>query len=190
MQGQLHVTGRNECIFGIWSGENQPLIIEHISKDDEFWKAKMEKKIVNFYLKCLLPEIIDSRQIRGMALRDLTLEDINVTTTTKSTTATTTTNNNNNETINSIHPTYTTTSSAQNNTVKSKNIPVEAESSTQHKYYDSRIQPFELQPGYLNFRDETLISDDTDIEAESNIQHEEYDVRIELQPRYLDFNEY
>lgn len=126
VQGQLHVTGRSECIFGIWTGENHSLMIEHIYKDDEFWKAKMEKKIVNFYLKCLLPEIVDSRQIRGMVIRDLTLEDIN-------------------ENV--------STNLAQRETLKSKNTPMEAVSNIQHEEYGARMKPCQLQPRYLDFKE-------------------------------------
>lgn len=124
VQGQLHVTGRHKCIFGIWSGENQPLMIEHIYKDDEFWKAKMEKKIVNFYLKCLLPEIIDPRQIRGMALRDVTLEDLNENVST----------NLPKKAIESkITPTH----------------PMQVESMIEEN--EAGMEPCELQPRYLNF---------------------------------------
>lgn len=75
VQGQLHVTEKNMCIFGIWSGEKQPLLVEIIFKDDEFWNTKMKEKILNFYLKCLLTEIVDPRQIRGMPIRDITLSE-------------------------------------------------------------------------------------------------------------------
>ncbi|CAG9135197.1 unnamed protein product [Plutella xylostella] len=73
VQGQLHVTGRQQCIFGIWAGENIPLKVEYIKKDDEFWKLKMEPKLILFYEKCLLPELIDPRHMRGMPIRDIQL---------------------------------------------------------------------------------------------------------------------
>nr|XP_049695130.1 uncharacterized protein LOC110371421 isoform X2 [Helicoverpa armigera]XP_049695131.1 uncharacterized protein LOC110371421 isoform X3 [Helicoverpa armigera] len=75
IQGQLHITGRRVCLLGIWAGENEPIYIERIEKDDEFWKKNMEPKLVQFYLKCLLPELVDSRHERGMPIRDLTLQD-------------------------------------------------------------------------------------------------------------------
>lgn len=127
VQGQLHVTRRNECIFGIWFGENQPLIIERIFKDDAFWKARMEKKIVNFYLKCLLPEIIDPRQIRGLGIRDLTLENLNENNST----------NLLNQTIKSI---------------KSKSMSLVVGPSIQNEENKARM-PCELQPRCLEFNE-------------------------------------
>ncbi|KAI5634747.1 yqaJ-like viral recombinase domain-containing protein [Phthorimaea operculella] len=75
VQGQLHVTGRRQCLFGIWAGEKDPVHIERIERDDEFWKSKMESKLLHFYHKCLLPEIVNPRHTRGMPIRTLTLED-------------------------------------------------------------------------------------------------------------------
>lgn len=100
--------------------------VKYFSKDDVFWKAKMEKKIVNFYLKCLLPELIDSRHIRGMAIRDVTLESIN-------------------ENISTNLP--------QHKTLKLKNTPTEAESNIQYKEFGARMQPSELPPRYLDFNE-------------------------------------
>lgn len=75
IQGQLHVTERRICLLGIWGGENEPLLTERIERDDNFWKTQMESKLVKFYMKCLLPEIVDSRHPRGMPIRMLTLQD-------------------------------------------------------------------------------------------------------------------
>lgn len=75
IQGQLHVTGRRACLLGIWAGENEPLYTKYIQNDDNFWKTHMEPKLVKFYLKCLLPEIVDSRYERGMPIRNLLLEE-------------------------------------------------------------------------------------------------------------------
>jgi len=44
------------------------MIIDEIEKDDDFWN-KIEPYLKNFFLKCLLPEIIDSRFDRGLSLR-------------------------------------------------------------------------------------------------------------------------
>lgn len=71
VQGQLHVTQRKTCIFGIWSGEHNPVQTEYIHRDDEFWK----KKTIDFYMKCLLPEIVDPRHIRGMPMRAIILKE-------------------------------------------------------------------------------------------------------------------
>lgn len=75
IQGQLHVTERRFCLLGIWGGENEPLLTERIERDDNFWKTQMESKLVKFYMKCLLPEIVDSRHARRMPIRMLTLQD-------------------------------------------------------------------------------------------------------------------
>ncbi|XP_045455750.1 uncharacterized protein LOC123665502 [Melitaea cinxia] len=75
IQGQLHVTGRQVCLLGIWASENEPLFTERIHKDDQFWYKHMEPRLVQFYFKCLLPELVDSRYKRGMPIRKLTLQD-------------------------------------------------------------------------------------------------------------------
>lgn len=75
IQGQLHVTERPRCLLGIWEGENKPVHVEYIFKNDKFWEEKMEPKLKQFYLKCLLPEIVDARHTRGMAIRNLPLQD-------------------------------------------------------------------------------------------------------------------
>lgn len=75
IQGQLHVTERRFCLLGIWAGENEPLLTERIERDDNFWNTQMESKLVKFYMKCLIPEIVDSRHARGMPIRTLSLQD-------------------------------------------------------------------------------------------------------------------
>ncbi|KAJ8704320.1 hypothetical protein PYW08_013044 [Mythimna loreyi] len=68
-QGQLRVTGKQRCIFGIWGGEDEKMEVVYIQKDDVFWKNNMEPKLVNFYYTHILPELVDSRRNRGMPLR-------------------------------------------------------------------------------------------------------------------------
>lgn len=68
IQGQLHITGKEFCIFVVWTPHGMSL--ERIQKDDEFWYSKMETQLKNFYLKCILPEIIDPRHPRGLPIRD------------------------------------------------------------------------------------------------------------------------
>ncbi|KAL4714306.1 hypothetical protein ACJJTC_009658 [Scirpophaga incertulas] len=75
IQGQLHITQRRLCLLGIWTGEKSPVHIEYIARNDDFWNQKMESKLVTFYMKCLLPELVDSRHTRGMAIRDISLQD-------------------------------------------------------------------------------------------------------------------
>ncbi|KAL0821591.1 hypothetical protein ABMA28_005043 [Loxostege sticticalis] len=70
IQGQLHITKTQTCLFAVWSGENTPLKIEYIHRNDDFWASKMAPKLTKFYLECLLPEIVDSRLRRGMSIRE------------------------------------------------------------------------------------------------------------------------
>lgn len=70
IQGQLHVTRKSKCLFGIWSGDNFPVKTEIIHRDDEFWTNKMKKPLQDFYLDCLLPELVDPRFPRKMPIRD------------------------------------------------------------------------------------------------------------------------
>lgn len=72
VQGQLHITKKDLCLFAVWTGPGQPLKVEQIYRDDTFWKTKMEKRLVDFYNTCLLPEIVDPRKTRSMPLRDTT----------------------------------------------------------------------------------------------------------------------
>ncbi|CAH2092627.1 unnamed protein product [Euphydryas editha] len=138
VQGQLHVTGRKECIFGIWSGDNQPLLIERIYKDDKFWKINMEEKIVNFYLKALLPEIIDSRHTRGMSIRDIVLQDQSEPNTPE-------------------HGQNVSSHQLASENVDAENTPLEAEFNQQHEEYSSdssiTIQSRQFQCRNLNFNE-------------------------------------
>lgn len=68
VQGQLHITQRDYCIFAIWTPLG--LKVETIVRDDIFWNENMEKKLVQFYEQCLLPEIVDPRRERNMPIRD------------------------------------------------------------------------------------------------------------------------
>ncbi|XP_050671428.1 uncharacterized protein LOC126969880 isoform X2 [Leptidea sinapis] len=77
IQGQLHVSERQQCLLAIWAGENENVYIKFIEKDDLFWETKMKPKLIKFYMKCLLPEIIDSRNVRGMPIRNLSMQDNN-----------------------------------------------------------------------------------------------------------------
>jgi hypothetical protein len=70
IQGQLHITKKDVCLFGVWTGHNFPVKIELIKKDETFWIEKIEKKIYHFYMNCLLPEIVDPRTSRSMNIRE------------------------------------------------------------------------------------------------------------------------
>ena len=51
VQGQLRITGADKCIFCVWTGDNS-LKEEVIERDDQFWKEKMEPKLVHSYYNC------------------------------------------------------------------------------------------------------------------------------------------
>lgn len=70
IQGQLHVTGKRGCLFAVWTGEQFPLKVAYVIKRDDFWKIKMEEKLVRFYLECILPELVDPRYTRKMSIRE------------------------------------------------------------------------------------------------------------------------
>ncbi|KOB67839.1 hypothetical protein OBRU01_19204 [Operophtera brumata] len=69
VQGQLHITRRKYCVFGIWVGENKPLQVEIIERDTEFFETKMLPKLNAFYFEHILPELIDPRHTRNLPLR-------------------------------------------------------------------------------------------------------------------------
>lgn len=71
-QGQLHITRKNICLFAVWSNDKQPLKIEILYRDDDFFDSMMKPKLVAFYQDCILPEIIDGRFPRNLPIRDPT----------------------------------------------------------------------------------------------------------------------
>ncbi|KAL1469698.1 hypothetical protein MTO96_024883 [Rhipicephalus appendiculatus] len=43
--------------------------VQEVRRDDAFWRTKMEPFLLRFYKDCVLPEIVDSRLARSMAVR-------------------------------------------------------------------------------------------------------------------------
>lgn len=70
VQGQLHISNKSQCILAVWTGSDFPLKVERILRDDKFWEEKMLTKLSNFYMDCILPELIDPRVTRSMNVRD------------------------------------------------------------------------------------------------------------------------
>ena len=68
IQGQLHITGREYCLYVIHTSVSQK--ITKVLRDDNFWSTKMEPRLTKFYMDCLLPEIIDPRQTRSRQIRN------------------------------------------------------------------------------------------------------------------------
>ena len=58
---------RPKCYFMVWSPIGYHL--EIINYDDEFWN-EVEETLENFYMNCLLPEIVDPRAPRGLPIRE------------------------------------------------------------------------------------------------------------------------
>ncbi|XP_042912555.1 uncharacterized protein [Parasteatoda tepidariorum] len=67
IQGQLAITQRQWCDLFFWS-ESDSLIIK-ICRDENFW-IKGVKKLENFFMDCILPELVDSRFKRNMPIRE------------------------------------------------------------------------------------------------------------------------
>lgn len=70
VQGQLHITNRRYCVFATWTTKG--IKYDTIMRDDEFWKRNMEDKLKKIYFDRLFPELIDSRKLRNMDIREPT----------------------------------------------------------------------------------------------------------------------
>lgn len=68
LQGLLHVSRRQYCIFVMWSIHSHKIVI--VMRDDQFWQSNMKFKLHRFYNECLLPEIVDSRLNINMEIRN------------------------------------------------------------------------------------------------------------------------
>lgn len=68
VQGQLHITQREYCVFAIWTPFGLKYTI--VERDDKFWEEKMSPLLQRFYEDCLVPEIVDSRAARNMPIRE------------------------------------------------------------------------------------------------------------------------
>ena len=66
VQAQMYVTDRKFCDFVVWSRHD--FVCIRIPRDETFIQQKLIK-VLDFYREFILPEIIDSRQERGMKLR-------------------------------------------------------------------------------------------------------------------------
>ncbi|CAB3249485.1 unnamed protein product [Arctia plantaginis] len=73
IQGQLHITKINGCLFAVWLGERQAMAVEKIQRDEDFWEKKKISKLTDFHMDHILPELIDPRHTRNMPLRHVPL---------------------------------------------------------------------------------------------------------------------
>jgi hypothetical protein len=48
----------------MWTPQEMRIVV--IERYNEFWSNYMEEKLKNFYMDCLLPELVDPRQTRSM----------------------------------------------------------------------------------------------------------------------------
>lgn len=68
VQGQLNITRRPHCDVILYTDHDCEIFT--INRDEDFWKDAMLPKLREFYLDCILPEIVDPRQPRNMRVRD------------------------------------------------------------------------------------------------------------------------
>lgn len=72
VQGQLEITNRSYCLFGMFTSSDFPLKVIKIQRDKDFFKDEMLPKLTFFYENHMLPEIVDSRIKRGRPIRNAT----------------------------------------------------------------------------------------------------------------------
>ena len=72
IQGQMAVGDRPWCDFVIYTLKG--ISVERIKFDKDFWSMKLLPKLVEFYDKCLAPEIVSPIRILGLKMRDLRKE--------------------------------------------------------------------------------------------------------------------
>ncbi|KAK5639647.1 hypothetical protein RI129_012139 [Pyrocoelia pectoralis] len=68
VQGQLNISNTSKCYFIVWTPKD--LFYQIIYKDENFWNNLLPK-LVTFYKKALLPELIDPRKVRCQELRKI-----------------------------------------------------------------------------------------------------------------------
>lgn len=70
IQGELHVTKRKVAYLMIWLGENENQYqIVQLKRDDKFFDEEVKQKLAYFYNEVMLKELANSRNERGMELR-------------------------------------------------------------------------------------------------------------------------
>ncbi|KAL1484617.1 hypothetical protein MTO96_032502 [Rhipicephalus appendiculatus] len=67
VQGHLRITRRIICDFVVYTTKG--IHVQEVRRDDAFWRTQMEPFLLRFYKDCVLPEIVDSRLARSMAVR-------------------------------------------------------------------------------------------------------------------------
>lgn len=70
MQGRLHITEKEYCLFCVWTGPEFELKVEKIVRDDDFYMSAMRPKLLQFYNDHLIPEIVDPKKCRSLPIRN------------------------------------------------------------------------------------------------------------------------
>ncbi|XP_063232518.1 uncharacterized protein LOC134536644 [Bacillus rossius redtenbacheri] len=68
IQGQLNISKRKQCVLILFCDFDTEFV--HVQCDETFWKKDMLPKLERFYFNCVLPEIVDPRNVRGLKCRD------------------------------------------------------------------------------------------------------------------------
>ena len=66
--GQLNITQCDYSIFAVWTPKSMKIVC--VYRDNDFWQNKMLPFLTCFYFDCMLSEILDSRYIRHMPIRE------------------------------------------------------------------------------------------------------------------------
>ncbi|KAF2888883.1 hypothetical protein ILUMI_17290 [Ignelater luminosus] len=70
IQGQLAITGAEICYFRVYTGDKNDIFIEEIKADKDIWNTIMLPKLIDFYVNCIAPNIIENRPGRGLQWKD------------------------------------------------------------------------------------------------------------------------
>jgi YqaJ-like viral recombinase domain len=69
VQGQLQIANKARCYLAFWTCKDKSLKVETIQRDEDFWEHSMLPKLIQFYNKHYVAELVDSREQRGMPMR-------------------------------------------------------------------------------------------------------------------------
>ncbi|CAG9770027.1 unnamed protein product [Ceutorhynchus assimilis] len=57
VQGQLNICKKDICFFVVYINDEQPLYVDAILRDEQFWNEEMLPKLTNFYQEHMIPEL-------------------------------------------------------------------------------------------------------------------------------------
>ncbi|KAF2882481.1 hypothetical protein ILUMI_23706 [Ignelater luminosus] len=70
IQGHLAITGAEIRYFIVYTGDKNDIFIEEIKADKDIWNTIMLPKLIDFYVNCIAPNIIENRPGRGLQWKD------------------------------------------------------------------------------------------------------------------------